>query len=250
MNLHQGPGVLVLDPDHASVETLASKLIRSGIPAVPCSSVKEAHAALQRSGVRPGVLLAEVELDEGTGFELAQELRHEGNASPEIILMSNDPRVSLFECHQAGACYFLRKPVDIDDLHLALHRFGGIGMPTQTAKVDPNAALNRLYGQIRVTKIKQEIPVEVSNLGRGGFFCRTTYGVPAPPVGQVVDFNLKLGMVPDCECQGRGIIRWKYETLVGDTGVGIEFLKVPEWFLQTAQAFADLFRVAPFIPNN
>lgn len=240
-------GVLVLDNDGSYAKTLAEKLGQHGILSTHATDANTAIEMIR--GGDYSVLLSEIWLPGKTGFQLTQELRETQNSHPEIILMSQDPKVSLFECHQAGACYLIRKPVNFDELGFALKRFGNIDQIASESTHDSTAALGRLYGQIRVTKKKQEFPVEVSNLGRGGFFCKTAPGLSPPPVGQVVDFNIRLGMVPDCECTGRGIIRWNYQTMLGDRGVGIEFLKIPEWFHQVAWSFADLFKVKEYIPN-
>lgn len=243
-------GILVLDVDEIHAKTVAQKLNQHGILA-EYTSVPEDALERCRTTDKYSILLSEIWLPGTTGFEIAQTLREEKIASPEIILMSSDSKISLFECHQSGACYFIRKPINLDELGLALKRFGGIStLSGNEPTVDSVSAMGRLYGQIRVSKKKQELPVEVSNLGRGGFFCKTLHGMTPPPVGQVVDFNIKLGMVPNCEAQGRGIIRWSYQTMMGDAGVGIEFLKVPEWFQGVAHSFADLFKVKSYIPNS
>lgn len=244
--------VLILDGDDKNASLLASRLTQQGVPATHITNPAEAIELCKRDD-RFGLFLSEIWLPGKTGFEVATELRNEKISAPEIILMSHDPKISLFDCHQAGACYFLRKPINYDELGLAMKRFANLQLSASTAAQGPGdstAALGRLYGQIRVSRQKHEVPVEVSNLGRGGFFAKTHAGVPLS-VGQVVDFNLKLQMVPDCECTGRGIIRWNYQsTNAEESGVGVEFLKVPEWFQQVAFAFADLFKVKEYIPNS
>lgn len=241
-------GVIVLDTDERHAQLLVQKLTTHGVKAHQAAHSDEA-LDLARSG-NYSVLLSEIWMPEKTGFEIAHQLREEKITSPEIILMSSDTKVSLFECHQAGASYFIKKPINMDELGLALKRFGNISQFDNGMTSDSNATLNRLYGQIRVPRQKQEVPVEVSNLGRGGFFAKTAPGIAALGVGQIVDFNLRLNMVPNCECQGRGIIRWNYQaTNSAENGVGIEFLKVPDWFHQLAFSFADLFKVKEYIPN-
>ncbi|MBS1983713.1 MAG: response regulator [Bdellovibrionales bacterium] len=239
------PSILIVDADEIYARTIADKLKGHGLQASTVSDSQQAMSMILQDPFQ--VVLSDVWMPGKNGFELAQEVREEKIARPEIILMSSDPKVSLFEAHQAGACYLLRKPLNFDELSLALKRFGDVSTGAEP-QIDPMAALGRLYGQIRVAKQKKEFPVEISNLGRGGFFFKTNSKFPAPPVGQIIDFDLKLGMVPDCHCIGRGIIRWNYQTMLGDTGVGVEFLKVPDWFHQVVHSFADLFKVKSFIP--
>ena len=233
------------DPKFSAVLTRNLKAI-GNFDVVETTSVEQALDLVKDQTFN--VVLTEHQDGEINGLQLTHDMRREEIIKPEIILLSNDPRLSIFECHQVGACHLVRKPVNLDELTAIINRIGAASRRFERITINP-ATLGQLFGQVTMVGKKERFHVEVSNLGRGGFFFKIANESDLPELGQVVEFSLKLGMVPNYHFEGRGIIRWIRKTPT-ETGAGVEFLTIPEDSERLVVAFVDLFKVRPFVPDS
>lgn len=196
----------------------------------------------------PQVIVTDTTIGSDSGLDLANRIRERYIAKPEIVFVSSDPQVSLFDIHQVGACHVLPKPLDVERLTALLKQITHDQRRTDRVIIDPTT-LGHLFGKVSFSKNKNPGKVEVSNLGRGGFFFRIDNGEKLPEVGTILEFELKLTMVPDCTLEGKGIVRWNHQTIEGK-GAGIEFIQLNEETRRFVNAFVDLFKVKSFVPES
>lgn len=236
--------ILIVQPDLELADYLSVQLQeKGGYESIVTSSIDEALKAL--SGAEVNVVLADHHIADHSGFELAHEIRKERTSKPEIILMSHDPQISVFEAHQVGVAHILPKPINIEDLMSVVQRVAGDHRLFDRIHVNSSH-----HGPVKAdvhSVSRQNLDVEISNIGRGGFFYRVMTDKELPPIGQIVDFKIKLGMIPHHDFAGRGVVRWLKRTHL-ETGAGVEFLVIPEESEHLISAFVDLFRVKAFVP--
>lgn len=233
-----------MDSDPRLGEMVAKKLGDHGFYCCSISNPEIGLAELRREAW--SMVLLDLHLPENMSLEMAN-LARQNPSKPEVVMMAENVRQSIFAGHQAGACTVLAKPLNVDQILAAVHRFcpevGGRRFDGDLA----HPAISALFDDVKTGGRRIEVKIEASDIGRGGFFLRVPKGEQVPDVGQVIDFDLKLGMVPNTRFRGRGLVRWAYREM-GTTGVGIEFLSIPAEGEKLVGAFAELFKIMPFVP--
>lgn len=113
MTLAQIPYVLVIESDENLAHKLAYDLKKVGYNPV------EAHSAiigLQYSQeYEPALIIVDRLLTGGSGISLCKNIRHHGNTSPILILMSRDEVEDRVACLEAGADDYCLKPYCSED---------------------------------------------------------------------------------------------------------------------------------------
>ncbi|MBX3181341.1 MAG: response regulator transcription factor [Polyangiaceae bacterium] len=104
---------LVVDDDSVWIR-LATRSLEPYAPVMASGSLAEARALLIREGRPTGVIL-DLELPDGSGFELLRELRKAGYTAPALILTSHTQGEFLREAGRLRA-EFVRKPPDESQL--------------------------------------------------------------------------------------------------------------------------------------
>jgi len=103
-----GTTVLIVD-DHPSFRACARTLLQAEGFDVVGEAADVASAVASARELRPDLLLLDVQLPDGSGFDVAAELAHDGNC-PAIVLISSRDRAdygSLVE--ESGALGFVAK---------------------------------------------------------------------------------------------------------------------------------------------
>tara|TARA_R110002020_G_scaffold15263_1_gene54543 strand:- start:222 stop:620 length:399 start_codon:yes stop_codon:yes gene_type:complete len=109
--------VYLLDDDEAVCDSLAAVLEMHGARIETFLSVNEMRAAQLEN--RDGVLIFDIQLQDGLGHELLAELRDRGITMPAILMSGNLEKGRLQSL--SGLCeILLEKPVDGDDLALRI----------------------------------------------------------------------------------------------------------------------------------
>ncbi|MBP7844278.1 MAG: PilZ domain-containing protein [Proteobacteria bacterium] len=236
--------VLLFDPSGRSTAGVVPHLnaVGSGISVESCVSM-EAFSTLWGAPVLPDLDLVIIDLDEHEkeGFEVAKEIRRRKVQKPEIVFASSNPRITLFDCHQAGAFGLIEKPFNISEIKELATRIS-------ERRHFPRIDVKDIHGHVVNSKTNEELKASVGNIGRGGFFLRLDFGQKIPEIGQILDFNIKVDAFPHYLIQGKGIVRW----IKGSPGpgVGIEFLTISEENYLVLQAFVELFKVKSYVPVN
>ena len=106
--------VLVVDDESSFARTLAKRLQLRGLDCVVAFDGGSALDALERGRFR-GMLL-DLRLPDLDGAEVLRRARARHHDLPVIIMTAHGTEEDRVECLQAGACAFLAKPVDLEEI--------------------------------------------------------------------------------------------------------------------------------------
>ena len=114
------PSVLVVEDDPTLARAMARNLSARGYVAHNATTVAEATAALR--GGRPAVMLLDIDLPDGSGWEVLRDLRAAGGADVAVIAMSAlRPNSRL--CAELGVAAALEKPFPMEALLRLVARY-------------------------------------------------------------------------------------------------------------------------------
>jgi CheY-like chemotaxis protein len=119
------PSVLIVDDDTDVLETIAMVLDEYGYDPVVASGGEEAWAALE-AGVRPDVILVDLMMPRGHGWNLLARIHRERGRTLPVVVMSAGGWPLLLTA--ASACGYIPKPVALDALLTTLR--AAIDRPT------------------------------------------------------------------------------------------------------------------------
>jgi DNA-binding response OmpR family regulator len=107
--------ILLLEDDNLFAESLEDFLSELGFCVDICS---DGECALEKSYEnRYNLLLLDVNVPKLNGFEVLQNIREQNNNTPAIFLTSFKDKGSVLKGFDKGADDYLKKPVDLDELH-------------------------------------------------------------------------------------------------------------------------------------
>jgi len=116
------PHVLMVDDDPEALEWLSEFVKAEGFTVAKARSLRAARISLAQ--MRPDVLFADLQLPDGQGIDLIQDL--ETLEGTEFVLITGHATVeSAIQALRQGATDYLTKPVDIDRLRAILRRVSG-----------------------------------------------------------------------------------------------------------------------------
>jgi len=110
--------VLIVDDEENIGRSLRMILEREGYAVNVCRSAAE--FGRQPDGLRADAYLLDMKLPDGNGIDLLRGLRHNGSASPAIMISGHGTIADAVEATRAGAFDFLEKPLSRDRVLLAL----------------------------------------------------------------------------------------------------------------------------------
>lgn len=105
------PRILIVDDDLITRMVLEQLLMEAGFDTVPACSVAEAFAAIQEC--YPDLILLDVHLPDGMGFDVCQKLQSVNATShiPVLFISSNDDTTTKVKGFDAGAVDYVTKPL-------------------------------------------------------------------------------------------------------------------------------------------
>lgn len=108
--------VLVVDDERDIADVMKRLLEISGYPVTVAHSVKEALEAIERE--LPSVVVSDVNMPNGDGYELCREIRkrYVSQIVPIILVTGRDPMGERIKGLEAGADDFLAKPINKSEL--------------------------------------------------------------------------------------------------------------------------------------
>ncbi|MDB5360346.1 MAG: sigma-54-dependent Fis family transcriptional regulator [Rhodospirillales bacterium] len=112
------PKVLLVEDDPTLSRLYVAYLERAGVTPYHAATVAEARAML--ATVRPSVVLLDLILPDGHGFEVLQTLHDSDSDAPVIVVTSGGSISSAVESMRAGAYDFLVKPFSPERLQVTL----------------------------------------------------------------------------------------------------------------------------------
>ena len=149
------PTVYVVDDDDSMLMGLASLLGAAGYRVEAFNSALDFLAVPSR---RPACLVLDMLMPELTGADLQQRLLLDRNSLPVVFLSASGDVTGAVSVMKAGAVDFLHKPVDADDLLIAVGRAVARDRATEAERIERD----RLHGCLaRLTAREQEVLHEV-----------------------------------------------------------------------------------------
>ncbi len=110
--LGQKPFILIVEDDQPLLKVLTRYLQEVGYTVLQASSFQE---AVQKIAIKPNLVILDINLPDGTGWEVADWLESFTKSVP-IIVMSGVARPSMKQLQRAGVKAFLEKPFPIQAL--------------------------------------------------------------------------------------------------------------------------------------
>jgi DNA-binding NtrC family response regulator len=116
--------VLVVDDESANARMLAEGLEEAGWEASAATGMAEAVALLQSGRYR--VVVSDIRMDRGSGFDLLRAVREGSNPVPVILMSSFGNEQTSRQALAAGAFAYLAKPFQLDRLLSLLEQAGAV----------------------------------------------------------------------------------------------------------------------------
>jgi DNA-binding response OmpR family regulator len=119
--------VLVVDPDHAARREIRAACEHDGYQVLEAEGGAEAMRQLERG--HPNLVLLEVALPDGSGFDVCRELRKLDGLVPVIMMSSRSDEIDVVVALEIGADDYVTKPLRLRELvarmtaHLRRTRF-------------------------------------------------------------------------------------------------------------------------------
>lgn len=110
--------ILLVEDDYSLGETLTERLLKEGYDIDWRRDLGAAREALRQN--TPDILILDVRLPDGSGFDLAEELRKAGNNTPFIFLTAQAGAPERLRGFELGAEEFIPKPFHIKELLIRL----------------------------------------------------------------------------------------------------------------------------------
>jgi DNA-binding response OmpR family regulator len=130
----QNPRILIIEDDTAVARSLHDGLVREGYTIQICDSgTKE----LSRSKMQPHLIILDIRLPDGSGFDFCRQIRQSGLHQPIMILTVRDDAIDKVLGLEIGADDYMTKPYNPNELNARIR-----------------ALLRRAYGEFSSTESK------------------------------------------------------------------------------------------------
>jgi two-component system response regulator RegA len=120
-----GTTLLVVDDDEVFRNRLAAALARRGLEVRTAASAREAEALAREES--PEWALVDLRMPHGSGLELVRVLRALDGGTRIVVLTGYGSIATAVEAIRSGACHYLTKPADVDEILAAFEGPGGEG---------------------------------------------------------------------------------------------------------------------------
>lgn len=183
--------ILVVDDDASIRETFARHLGRSGYAVSLASDGQQALSLLAE--VDPALIITDVRMPGLDGLALLRRVREGADPPDVLVITAHDDMRSAIEAMRAGACDYLVKPLDLDQIDLLIQRSlreralrGRI--QRQTAAAAESHAIDRMVGRHpRMIEIYKMIGMLVGN--RATVLVRGETGTGKERIARAIHFN-------------------------------------------------------------
>ena len=117
-SLNLDKSLLILDDDDVFRNRLITAMIRKGYEAYGAATVQEAKSLLSKKF--PKYAVVDLRLDDGNGLEIVSLLSKQRSDSKIVMLTGYGNIPTAVAAVKEGACDYLAKPADADDIEAAL----------------------------------------------------------------------------------------------------------------------------------
>lgn len=111
--------ILLLEDDESLVDGLCYSLRKNEYQVEVAENVKEAMEFLRRNTY--SLLLLDITLPDGTGFEVCERVRERGNQVPIIFLTASDEEINVIRGLDSGGDDYITKPFKLGELLSRIH---------------------------------------------------------------------------------------------------------------------------------
>jgi len=120
------PRILVVDDDPTFAETLADAVTERGWEAHPCTDVADARQRVKQTSYYG--FFIDVVLSRGSGLDLLREAVSSDPRRPAVVMSGKDlDPARVMDALSLGPVLFMRKPLSLADLDVALDMFRKLG---------------------------------------------------------------------------------------------------------------------------
>src|ERR1700731_2332645 len=128
-----GKNVLVVDDDNAVCQILQRMLSDEQYQVQTSQSVADALAAIEQKLF--DVYVMDYKLPDGTGLDVAEQIRSKGSEAPIILISGYDPSTVAVRAEKLRISDIIEKPFSRATICTAVSK--AIGLASTSAKVDP-----------------------------------------------------------------------------------------------------------------
>lgn len=164
--------ILLLEDDASLIDGLEYSLQKNGFAVETVRTISEALDQLYQSIISPcqyDLLLLDVTLPDGTGFEVCEKVRKQDQQIPIIFLTASDEEVNVIRGLDSGADDYITKPFKIGEL---CSRIRALLRRTAISRQTPTLTLSERQVQTSC----------LSAAGAKAFFADTSLNAPAIPL--------------------------------------------------------------------
>ena len=137
--------ILVVDDSHQNADFIANSILPSlGYAVLTAYNGKAGLKLLQENHQQISLMLLDLQMPDLGGLDLLKAAKENGINVPAIMITANDSEQVIVDAFRLGVYDYLKKPIDVDQLHLAITRALS-AMRLQREKVD---LTNQLQEQV------------------------------------------------------------------------------------------------------
>ena len=114
MTTSPGPDLLIVDDEAGIVEMLSIVFRNEGYRVTTARSCTEGLAQLEAS--RPDLVLTDVKMPDGSGFEILKRSRELAPSVPVVMITAYTTTKTAIEALKAGAYDYISKPFDVEEM--------------------------------------------------------------------------------------------------------------------------------------
>lgn len=147
--------ILIIDDDQSLIESLEMFLSEKGY-VVGCALTAKEGLEKNRS-FEPDIIILDIRLPDMDGLDVLQELRKDYKEKSVIIITAFHDMDTTIKAMKRGACEYITKPIDIEELEKAIGRALKLGISMHGAdalSLDPSMTYEKgkIIGKSRVMK--------------------------------------------------------------------------------------------------
>lgn len=152
--------ILLLEDDVSLIDGLSYTLKKNGFDIDIARTIESANAYLTHN--QYDLLLLDVTLPDGTGFEICERIRGNSDNVPIIFLTASDEEVNVIRGLDSGADDYITKPFKIGELvsriHALLRRANLMEQDNKNYIISGNIKIDLLGSRV----MKNNVPIELT----------------------------------------------------------------------------------------
>ena len=154
------PALLIIEDDASFAKALRKSFERRGYVVSVSDGIEDARAILQQAA--PDYAVVDLKLASGSGLECVKML-HDYDPDMKIVVLTGFASIATaVEAIKLGACHYLAKPANTDEIEAALGR--GAGDPTVPMTVRPTSIKTLEWERIHETLV--DVDFNISEAAR------------------------------------------------------------------------------------